>query len=264
MNPSHGPRGDRTVGTIAVALVLVGAQAQSPRPDGVTIDGATAKLHVSDARPLAEAFYHLSKAFDWRIGFEEAELRYPGDLVDMTSPKYVPKSRDDRAYDPRGGALDIQFPAPLENGRPADASPVVGALLAEYQRRGYPGRYSLSARDGYVHVFPEEAAGQRGVLKKAEPVTSVRVHVVLDKDQKLARTIDDALKEVGRLTGKRVLFGGINGMVSPQLFEPPPPQLAGDQSVFEFLDSAASALGVSCWEVLYDPTAKFYVVNLRR
>ena len=88
-------------GALAILFAMhAPALGQDP---GVTIKGQSAVLSVSGSRPLVAALGSLSGAFGWRFGFEEARLRYSGDVIDVTSPRYVPKSKDDRAYDARGG-----------------------------------------------------------------------------------------------------------------------------------------------------------------
>ena len=120
---------------ILAGLFVANAQTNNQDPDGVTINGQAARLHVFAASPLAEALYQLSESFHLRIGFEEAELQYAGDMVDMTSPQYVSKGKNDRAYAPRGGPLDLQFLVSSWAGLPADPAALIRDLIAEHQAR---------------------------------------------------------------------------------------------------------------------------------
>jgi hypothetical protein len=245
-----------------LVVLLAHAQAQGQAPDGVTITGRAARLHVSGPQPLAEALRQLSRAFKWHIGFEEAALRYSGDLIDMTSPKYVPKSKDDRAYFPRGGPLDIQFSVASETQQPSDPGAVIQALLSEYRARGYPARYSMSqqgagGRDFYI--FPDAVADEGGVLGKAEPVTNTRVSVVIRENEKLADVLQDVLTQMARTSGKRAGLGGIGanqffGLASQRLS-------STGEAASVFLNDFASALGANFWQVLYSPGLKLYILG---
>ena len=183
----------RTLGCLCLAVLLVGSGARCEEPQGIVLNGKAARLHVvADPRPLPAALYLLSRTFGWRIGFEEARLAYRGDLVDMTSPKYTPKSPDDRALDPRGGSLDIEFAVNERTQLPDQPTAVIRALLTQYERRGYPGKYSFTSEPGaggYIYVFPEAAANASGVLERATRVTATRITITVQPNAKLGSVL---------------------------------------------------------------------------
>ena len=266
----HFPRRCYSMATVGVGI-LAGwlaaiAQTRTPVLGGVTIEGQSAKLQVSDPRPLAEALYQLSKSFHWRIGFEEAELRYAGDLVDTTSPEYVSKDKNDRAFIPRGGSLDLRFSVSRETGQPVDPIAVIRGLLTEHRARGYPGRYSFTApaeKTGYYYVFPEQVANERGVFDKTNPVTRIRLSVAVRDGEKLIGVLQEVKLDVGKTAGKEVLYAGFG--LPQALVQPAPRQFVGvGDSFLVFLNKIASAQAVDFWQVLYDPTGRFYVLSFRK
>ena len=236
-------------------LATAAAHAQRLADATVAITGNVAELHVSSTpRPLRDGLLELSRTFHWRIGFEEACLRYSGDLVDMTSPKYVPKSPDDRAYDPRGGPLEIQFAVSPETGQPPDRDAVVRALLAEYLARGYPGHYTFQSehgQNGYVYVYPDEVANVGGSLEKAAPVTMVHLKIAVRDKETTREVFLDAVSQMTRVSGKKVAEPGVGN----QPWSARPADI--DKPAYAFLNDAASAFGVRFWQVLWDPSPSF-------
>ncbi len=130
-------------------------QEQSGTPQRITVKGQAVDLYVSGVRPLADALYLLSTNFHWKIGFEEVKLQYSGDMVDVTSPSYTPKSKDDRAFDPRGGILKAHFDlTPTDDSK--SRNDAVQALLTGYAKLGLPGAYSveMEPKTGFLFMFP--------------------------------------------------------------------------------------------------------------
>ena len=254
----------RTLGCLCLAVLLMGSGARCEEPQGIVLNGKAGRLHIAaDPRPLPAALHLLSRTFSWRIGFEEARLAYPGDLVDMTSPTYAPKSPDDRAFDPRGGALDIEFAVNERTQLPDEPTAVIRALLTEYERRGYPGKYSFTSEPGaggYIYVFPEAAANTSGALQKATPVTTTRITVSVQENQKLGSVLKETCKLLQQKAGIRVLYVGHGGAVQTE-FRPAPPVLAArDEPAYLFLNRAVAAVGFSYWQLVYDPGAKWYLL----
>jgi hypothetical protein len=235
------------------------AHAQELSDAAVTITGRRAELRVSSTpRPLRDGLLGLSRAFHWRVGFEEACLRFSGDLVDMTSPNYVPKPPIDRAYDPRGGPLGIEFDILPENERPPDRDAVIRILLAEYHARGYPGQYAFSAEPGnggYTYVYPDKVANTSGSIQRAITITGVHLKIVVKDKETVREVFRDAVSQMARLSGRQVVGPGVGN-------QPWPSRLARiDEPAYTFLDDAASAFGVRFWQVLWDPTMKYYAIS---
>jgi len=228
----------------------------------ITVKGQTATLHVSEGRPLAAALYALSQRFGWRFGFEEARLRYRGDVVDVTSPKYVSKSADDRAYDPRGGVLDLTFTLSAGAGQSADPRHVVEQLLAQYHARGYPGRYSFEAPQdpsGYICVFPVAAANERGVIEPQESVVRRTVTVAVRERETLDTVLQGVLNQLGAASGARVWWGG---MAMSTMSQPAPlPVQTTKEPAYLFVNWTAAVLHSDFWQVLWDFHDKYYVLG---
>ncbi|HEY1755204.1 MAG TPA: hypothetical protein VGG72_07380 [Bryobacteraceae bacterium] len=130
----------------------------------------------------------------------------------MTSPKYGPKSADDRVYFPRGGSLDLQFQVSPGTQEAQDPAAVIEALLTEYHARGYPAKYTMERRagePGWFYVLPDQLADRRGVFGKAEPVTKARVSVVVRQGENLYSVMNEVLKELSSISGERVGLGAI-------------------------------------------------------
>ena len=256
----------RIVIRVVVMVLLLATRDRAEEPQGVVVSDSVARLHIRDPMPLLEALFHLSKTFGWRIGFEEARLTYLGDLVDMTSPKYTPKNKDDRAYLPRGGPLDIQFPVNSVTQQPDQPGAVIRELLAEYERRGYPGKYSFTSgqgEDAFIYVFPEAVANAAGVYEKTTPISSIKITILVQENEKVIRVWDDACRSLQSQTGKRVLLVG-RGMASNLEFQPAGRQLAAhDEATNSFLNRAVAAVGSRFWQLLYDPGQKYYLLGYR-
>jgi hypothetical protein len=250
----------RTIGASVLVLFLARAPVCGQNSVGVTVKDGAAVLQISDERPLAAALDALARAFRWQIGFEEARLRYAGDLTDMTSPHYVPRFKNDRAYDPRGGPLGITFAVSPETGEPGDPIPIVRKLLEEYHARGYPGRYAFISQPGpnaYIYVFPEAVANESGTFEHQEPVTKTKVTVAVAENQQLIMVLQDVLTQLGRGSSSRVLLGG---MAMNAMFQPSASHLKSTtEEGFLFLNSTALAMGQSFWQVLWNPTGKLYL-----
>lgn len=248
----------RSIALYILALSVVRGQ----EPAEIIVAGRTAMIKTAGTRPLTEALYLLSKTYYLTIGFEEAPYRYTGDLVDRTSPKYVPKSADDRAYFPRGGPLSIAFQLSAGTQQPADINGVIRDLLTEYRKRRYPGQYAVSKTpDGSVLVFPEQVADQTGTLQKITPITKQKLALHPNSNEKLLHFLIELLKSLQDVTGKRVLLGGMSG---PAFFQDADSSLCERSSTFaDCLSEVATNLRVTFWQLLYEPADKMYVLVFR-
>ncbi len=246
--------GSFLLGALLLAIWPLAAEEQA----SVTISGGVGVVRAGTARPMLEALYALAVRFEWKIGFEEARIQYLGDMVDVTSPEYVPKSKDDRAYFPRGGPLEVKFAVSPRTGAPADAEAVVRQVIAEYEARGYPGRYGFHrADDGWMLVYPVEVRNSAGAWTRAEAFTLVPVRVEIGEREVLQHVLDGVLNQLGARCGCQAGFGGV---AMNELFRPARGVLReGETGANRFFDGFGLMLGLGFWRLLWAPDMKFYV-----
>jgi hypothetical protein len=251
--------------TAFLSLSMPNAGAQSAPGNGVTISGGTAKLLADGARALPEAIYSVSKAFNTPAGFEEVKVRDPRDMLDVTSPKYVPKSKDDRAFDTRGGPLDVTFPSPALAASPDDIRAALQAVLNEYHRRGYPGRYSFEVTPGahpWIYVYPVSATDESGKAVAVKAITRNPIALTVREGQQPDEILEAILDTAGRISGEKLLYVGMGqlhipgGITRIDVTSGP---------VFAVLDSFSNACGRHFWQLLYvpSPSWKNYFFSFR-
>ena len=236
------------------------AQTVVKQASRIDVVGGIAKLHVADARPLPAALFRLSELLGVQVGFEEARLQYPGDLVNLRLSGSVPPF-----YVPRGGPLDIDFPVSAATGLAIDPADVIKRLLVEYHTQKYPGRYSFISQGGsggYILVFPESAANEKGEFEKLEPITRARITVRYRDGQNFTRVLSDALAGISEVSGKSLAYGDVpiskNEIKTWNLHLE-----AVDEPAFVFLNRIGSTTGHSFWRIVYDPWEKNYWIAFR-
>ena len=145
---------------------------------------------------------------------------------------------------------------------PPDRAVVIQKLLAEYHAHGYPGRYAFIAPsdpNGFLYVFPEGAANERGSMERQQALTNSKVAVTIREGQALIGVLQDVLKQLSRTAGSEV---GLGGIAMNSMFQPAPGlQVKNtEEAAHLFFNRTASALKQSSWRVLWDPTLKFYLM----
>jgi hypothetical protein len=240
--------------TAFLSLSMPNAGAQSAPGDGVTISGGAAKLHADGPGVLSEAIHGLSKAFNTPAGFEEVKVRDPRDILDVTSPKYVPKSKDGRAFKPRGGPLDVTFPSPALAASPDDIRAALQAVLNEYHRRGYPGHYSFEVTPGahpWIYVYPVSTTDESGKTAAVKAITRNPIALTLREDEKAVEILQATLDTAVRTSGEKIIYGGV-GVIS---FQPGITRIdVTSGPIFAVLDSLSNACGRHFWALLYEPS----------
>ncbi len=243
---------------LQMAVLLASWPLAAEEQWGVTTSGGTGVVRVDTASPLLDALCALAVKFGWKIGFEEARIQYLGDMVDVTSPEYVPKSKDDRAYITRGGPLEVKFAVSPRTGAPADPEAVVRLVIASYQARGYPGRYEVRrADDGWMLVYPVELRNSAGVWTRAEALALVPVGVEIGEREDLQDVLDGVRKQLGARCGCHVGFGPV---AFNSLFRPARGALReGEVDAHLFLDEIGVVAGFSFWRMVWLPDMKLYM-----
>ena len=248
----------------SVFFVPVSAQSGESRT-GVVILGETATLRATGPRVLSEALNVLSRTFNIPLGFEEVTLQDPRDMIDVTSPKYVPKSKSDRAFDPRGGPLELTFHRLSASSSREELQAAIKAILDEYHKRGYPGRYAgevVGEGRPWIYVYPISAADASGRSVHANAITRNLVNLRIREDEKPIEIMTELVESMGRLAGEKINFGGVGfpqfqaGVTKPAVSSGP---------AFAVLNAMTSACGRQSWHLLYDPSPswKQYFLSFR-
>jgi hypothetical protein len=135
----------------ALAFLVLFAGAAS----GALQQDETVTIHVSDARPLASAIKELEDRYGWVITYEDPRYVDASDVEDVTWRR---KDLDftKKVLAPRGGPFSFRYPVPAGVDAP-DASALLGKLLEEYHRTGYPGVFRLARTGSVFHIVPRRA-----------------------------------------------------------------------------------------------------------
>jgi hypothetical protein len=146
---------------------------------------------------VAYTFIHQ---YGWRITFEEAPLRYSGDVVDVTRDF----SLGTRAYNPRGGRLEFSYDLGT-NAKP-DPEQVLRTAIEAYHRAGLPGRYEVIRAENYLHIVPTASANKDGVV---EPVRSpFDVAVTVDGAGRFPEPVlNDLASSIQAASGYKIFVG---------------------------------------------------------
>jgi len=233
---------------------LLRAQASQAPGGAIKIVGDIARLHVTGPRALADAIYATSRAFNVSAGFEEVKPLSPHDILDVTSPKYVPASKDDRAFKPRGGTVDVSFKSPAIAARTEDLRTAVTALLNEYHRLGLPGRYAFEITSGsptWLYVYPVEVTGPSGHPVKVAPVSRAAIELTPRDDEKPFDILLDALNAAAGASNDSIKYGGMlglgfqGGLTKPAVLSGP---------AYVIFNAISDAAGRHFWALLYEPS----------
>jgi hypothetical protein len=204
--------------------------------------------------------FTISIKFGIPLSLEEVPLTYGGDLVDVTSPQYHPKGPEDRAYNPRGGPLDVVFEMSPTDDRPADAGRVLKALLDAYAANRYPGTYRLTSVHGVFHVLPESVRDKDGQPRQLLPLMETSLTVPASATRTTAGLIGLILRDLALETGTRVVLGrAIPGSLDESLA----PNGFVNTPARDILEAALEGSGGHrLWLLLWDPTFHNYVFSI--
>ena len=253
----------RKIGIVLAIACMVVASTEAPGKweGSIVVSNGTGQLHVSSARCLASAIYTMWRRYGLPLTYEDAPLRYEGDLVDVTAPSYKVKSPTDRAFDPRGGALDVLFDVKDAEGRPVEVDQFLSNLLNAYKATGFPGVYKVvQDATGTFHIIPESTRDAYGNEKAVAPLMDCELAIPQKPGRTNKELIDMLVASLTAQTGAKVVLG-----------KPLPPIFENDVFPDGFPSiSARAALeqafyrsgGHRFWMLLWDPTFRYYVLSI--
>jgi len=176
-------RGVHVLSALAFLVLFAGAASGALQQD------ETVTIHVSDARPLASAIKEIEDRYGWVITYEDPRYVDASDVEDVTWRR---KDLDftKKVLAPRGGPFSFRYPVPAGVDAP-DASALLGKLLEEYHRTGYPGVFRLARTGSVFHIVPSASRNTLGQLEPWSSPLNARISIANNE-----RTAFDMLEAI--------------------------------------------------------------------
>jgi len=231
----------------------------------------TEHLSVNNGRPVAEAAWELEKRYGWVITYEDPIYVNGSEINDVTLQvrrdldKYKPGEAP-KVLVPRGGSLAITFNLTSDDNNPVHPESVVQKLLEANGAAGNGGSFRLEVSGPLVHVIPTAYKNITGTLVPLQPVLDSLISIPAEE-----RTGIQSLKALCAAVSEVTQTKVVVGTVDRNLFAGHSYQLgAKDEKARNFLVRLLGKVRVAgrlddtdlSWRLLFDPTEKFYALNI--
>lgn len=244
---------NRFQGIVATNLILSGILCSFPGGAQAQQAGRPVTISVDDSRPLAQAVLELEIKSGWPITYEDPPYAHPSDVVDVTVRRDL-----GQALVPRGGRFEFHtFLAPRSQ-KLADATPVIQSLLDTFNRSGYPGSF-MSKKSGQIfHVVPVQIQNKDGRLIDLIPILDVPI-TLPEQERSGIKALQDITQAISKLTGTQIIVGTI----PLNLFLPRTRLAAANEPARDVIVRLVQSTNRKLsWQLLYDPGARLYALNL--
>ncbi len=231
----------------------------------------TEHLSVNNGRPVAEAAWELEKRYGWVITYEDPIYVNGSEINDVTLQvrrdldKYKP-GQAPKVLVPKGGSLAITFKLTSDDNTPVRPESVVQKLLEVNGAAGNGGIFRLEVSGPIVHVIPTAYKNITGTLVPLQPVLDSLISIPAEE-----RTGMQSLKALCAAVSEVTQTKVVVGTVDRNLFAGHSYQLgAKDEKARDFLVRLLGNVRVAgrlddtdlSWRLLFDPTEKFYALNI--
>ena len=237
----------RFLNVIVAASLTIGADAQ------VVI--------VSDHRPMARMLDSLEILLNVPIHYEDPQYSYAGDLEDVANQEMRSRvGRDDfKIFVPRRATFTVRqlstaFPSELERVSQ------VREAIDSFSSTGLSHLYTLDTSGGVLYVIPKASADKHGRLQPVMSVMSERV-TIPSRTLAVHEAINVLLQSVSDSKGAKVVLGQAPIWAGRMVTI----KSDGEEArivLRRILEAAAPSQPLS-YRLLYDPTVKYYMLNLQ-
>lgn len=242
-----------------LAVFGLAAQNQVSWEASVESKNGTVKMHATTVRCLASIVYTLCHHYHLKITYEDVPLLSQSDLVNLTSVSASSATHGRQIFLPRGGPLSFTFELNKETNMP-EPQKTLTDLLAAYRSARYPGFYKLTQGNDVWHIVPTQTLNSNGQWTNVEPVMSTLISFPARPDRTNKDVLDAVLQQVAQATGMTIMLGSdLSNTFLESLFKEEVTAIPARELLEQMFVANG---GHRNWLLLYDPTFRYYVLNL--
>jgi hypothetical protein len=167
----------------------------------------TATIGVDDPRPLAKAIRTLEDRHGIVITYEDPPYVHQSQIADVTdSVARSPMPKGRRVLVPRGGPLEFAYTLG-PSGSSAQMHHVLDRLVAEYDARGYDGRFRVFRSGEHFHVVPTVRRDRNGNPEAYGAILSTEISI--SRQGTAREVLTEIAAALTNRTGAAVFLGTI-------------------------------------------------------
>jgi hypothetical protein len=137
-------------------------------------EGERVSISVDEGRPLKAVVMELEQRFGWIVTYEDPAYLFAPEIKDVRHLRN--DGKDLPLLAPRGGPFTFSYTLPrATQTTPPPQEAMLGALLDQYHRTGYPGRFRLVRTGVVYHVVPTMARDEAGVFRPYGSILDRRI-----------------------------------------------------------------------------------------
>jgi hypothetical protein len=136
-------------------------------------DGERVSISVDEGRPLKAVVMELERRSGWVVTYEDPAYLFASDIQDMR--RFRNDGKDLPLLAPRGGPFTFSYTLRQSDRTRSSQEAVLGALLDQYHRTGYPGRFRLVRTGVVYHVVPTMTRDETGVFRPYGSILDRRI-----------------------------------------------------------------------------------------
>jgi hypothetical protein len=199
---------------------------------------------------MAEVIKIFQDRYGWIVTYEDP-LFGDSDVVDVTEQVRNPAAEPSghRVLAPKGGPLVVSFTKPAGDSTVAQIEELLTGLTAEYNARGYPGKFRVIQSAGLFHVVPQSS------------ILDAPISLPPQEGRNVVGALMIILAALRRATGQEIVFGSVPHNLLMQT------QMEEGMAFATGRDALARTLRATgkdvSWRLLYSRDLEQYALNIR-
>ena len=167
----------------------------------------TSTISVDDPRPLAKAIRTLEDRHGITVTYEDPPYLHQSQIADVTdSVARTPMREGKRVLVPRGGPFDFGYIVGSSDPSP-QMHEILRRLVADYNTRGYAGRFRVLRSDGYFHVVPTILRNRNGGDEAYGAI--LNTSITISQQAPALKVITEVARILTQQTGAAVFVGTV-------------------------------------------------------
>ena len=235
---------------------------------GLGLGQDTRWIEVSNPRPIAQALDELEKAIGFPVHYEDVRYEAPEDVEDATERLWNSLNRSEessvRLMVPRTRSLSFSYLLEGSGERAPMMERAVAALVASSNAADLPGQFAVQRYDRQgesdFFVLPSTMRDEDGVYRSTESLLATPVSISIDEVSGV-QALSEILQRIREQTGHRLEIGTVplGALARARVSISADNEPAGHVLIELIKELQAPPLAL---RVLFDPTVKYYAVNL--
>jgi len=241
-----------------VAALVLFASLGTMHANGQTAQTEIKGVSIDDPRPVQAAVASLLESYPVTITYEDPKYEFADDIVDVTDQ--MPSKPEVRVLGPRGGILQASYETSKDTGWPVSMTATLEGIVAAKNVSDTGGRFRVEQRGDVFHVVPAETKDAHGAWVARGSILEVPISISATEMSGI-ELLDLLVKTISEAAGTTIQVSAnafVNSLVRYRGTVEAKNEPARDVLV-RVLHAVSPRF---TWLLDYDPTFKFYVLNI--